>query len=262
MSVATSIKRAGQTVVAAATVDTEELQRLANRREIRAELARRRLLEHQVDVLDRRIADLHQQADSAADKHAANCRPIQDRLTALETEIKTALANRLEIPAGLEEERAELLDKLHLENETLSDAAERTKRLAGPLEKERREVRSEVAQLAALESQLTGKYGNPRLLCEKFSNGKRMAVAQARVEAAQRGLRDAEVSLEVAGSTKTARNASGWAVATAPLRIDQDVVRHHTRRRDEWSCELRHAQAELVAANVASEEIRRQLLDE
>lgn len=263
-AVGQTIKRVASTVKAAATADTRELQRLADRREVRDELGRRRLLEHQVDVLERRVAALHQEADRAADAHQATCRPIQDRLAVLEAEITGALSERREIPAGAEEERAELLEKVHVANETLSDASERVKRLVAPLEKERREIRQRIAHGAALEGKLTGPpLGNPDLLAEKFSATRRHEIAFARLEEAERNLREVQAALEIAEKTESVpHTADGWIMPDRAPRIDERLVNHYARRVREWTCELKHAREELAAARAASEAIGQQLLDE
>lgn len=235
MTTAQTVKRAVAAVKAVATADAKESQRLADRRAVREQLGRRRLLEHQVSVLDRRIADLHQKADRAADEHSEACRPVQDQLTKIENEITTAMAAREPIPPGLEEDRAGLLEQIHQHNETLSDAAERVKRLVGPLEKERREIRSQVAQLAACENKLLT-LGNPALLAERFANGRRMEHAFARLEEAREAIRRLE-----SGGPLVSINGGGLA---------------------DWRCEAKHAAAELDATHQVAEGLLQQLLDE
>lgn len=261
MSIAQTARRATKTAVAAVTLDSDEAARLAARADVRRQLAERRLAEHQVDVLARRIAELNGQADAAADSHAEACRPLQDRLSAVETEIKDAMTQRLPIPKSLEAERAELLEAIHRENETLSNAAERVKRLTAPLEREHRETRSKVAQLAALESKLTGVYGNPALLAEKFSNGKRTAAAQQRAETAAAFLRQAESGLELA-KVEGPQRMNGWVKVGSPNGVDRETLRHWERKVREWRCELDNATRELQAAQAEANDIREQLLSE
>lgn len=219
--------------------------RLAARRDIKRKIAERDVLKKRLEAFNERMAELDREADAAADAHRDACGPLQDELKNLEEQIIALTVSREAIPDHAEARRRELLKAIDVENDTLSDATDRVKRLRQPLVKEAASLRLLIADGAALENQLTHPgVADPELLAQSFVAQEAYRWATARVEAAQ-----AKISTNV-----------GWA-RDAENRGDKTGAAAYLARNEKWQAELTAAREVERAARLHSERARQAILD-
>jgi len=229
----------------AADAARRESERLAKRKEIRAQIKQRAVLMQQVADLESQLRLLDQRADQAAAKHASATSPIQAKLA-------TATGAT----------RAKLLGELTDVNVALERELDAINRTRGPLTKQHRDVRTAAAGLPTEASLSGGDLASPKLLAEKFALEQRLAAAQQRTERARDWASAFERQLALASNTPTRPMMFGWHAVHGKVVLDFDRISLLTFRLAKWRSELTHAAAEQHAAQQALDEITREMIAE
>jgi hypothetical protein len=245
---------------------SDESERLANRRELRKRIAQNQQLNRRIGELRSAIADADRELDLATDRHASTTAPIQGELQSIEARILSCLTERIPASADDESRRVELLADLDRANLELQTTADLRKRRAELVQKEIGELERQ-RDPQALEMFLANdRYGNPDLLDRKWQLGHESTLAAARVEAAQKHVRENEQLLA------SAKNPRRQLVATLsnmdrngnvrPEPVDSEAVAIYSRRLRRWRLELEASQAALRDVRGRAEAVYQELLEE
>jgi len=119
----------------------EDAERLAKRREIKREIAERRVLYRKIKILEQQHTDLDRRASQAEEALQDVCRPIRARLKEIEAQQIVAEEEHQAPDAALATEQLELMQKIADQTDILNDAIARIDKLRVPLEKEIRDLR-------------------------------------------------------------------------------------------------------------------------
>jgi hypothetical protein len=229
-----------------ATVTNDDAGRLSARREIRRQIAAKKVLKQKWDVFQQQIREFDDQADAAANVHQETTRPIQERLSVIEQQIESALADRLEVDSGLLAERAELLAAVKDANEKLSDATERVNRLKVPIQREAAAIGTEMP-FQHLINKLAGiDIARDDLFDAHFSCREAVEWAGHRVAAAEKQVKTWREHIEFHEQGK---------------RLLSDVAAYRRRIR-RWEVELCAAQDALAEAKAKADKAYRTMIDE
>ena len=226
----------------ASYLDRSEETRLAERQRLRVEIATREIKIRRMKELQQEVSAIDRAADAAADKHAATCEPIQRELSDICREQAVDLATNKKENAKLETRRRELLDDLAAANEILEAAIAKSKGAKKYVLPELAALTLEIADGAALESQLQ----RTAPLADQAAAwaGKRaLRFASERLAAAQQNHRSAAHELRVAQDD--------------PNRYD---LIQFVRRELEWGAEVSSAQRMLDAAKLEHDAAQRKLM--
>ncbi len=222
-----------------------EQERLTKRREIREQIKQRDKLQGDLALLADQLRELDRRADEAAARHTEATTPIQEKLA-------TATGK----------ERDKLVAALTEANVTLERELDIIRRVREPLQKQHRVTRTAMAECKTEAFLVGGDVARPSLLAELFACQQRIKAAEARVETARGYLASYEPELEMARTVPVRPSIEGWGQPNAKPVIDLDRVHNLAERVRRWTCELTHASAELHAAQGASREIERDMIDE
>lgn len=225
--------------------ETPEVERLRRRQEVRLKLARLDLVLSKAADIRAAIRAVEGRCDELAAEHAAEMRPLQDELEAVEGRIIQALAKRQTATTKDDNRRRELLRLVHEANGKLERALGDEKSLLPSLRRELRKLESEAAERQATENSLCLKYGNPSLLATKQAADSAVTWSRRRLDYA----RD-----KLAENQSRHRYALLEANPTAASTYQQRVFR--------WQTEVAAAEAALAAAVADADAAFRRVLDE
>ncbi len=222
-----------------------EQERLTKRREIREQIKQRDKLQGDLALLADQLRELDRRADEAAARHTETTDPIQAKLA------DASGAQRDKLLMALTEANVQLERELDI-----------IRRVREPLQKQHRITRTNLAQCKTEAFLTGGDVARPSLLAELFACQHRIKAAEARVETARGYLASYEPELEMARTVPMPQHIEGWIREGKTPALDYDRIHALTERVRRWTCELTHASAELHAAQGASREIERDMIDE
>jgi hypothetical protein len=226
--------------------DRIEAERLARRRDVRDQIARRDEKSARAALIRRRLEDLDREVDQAVEAHRVACEPIQAELAKVEASLIAHMTDRRRVPAELEKRRVALIGELDVANEALAAATARARRLRDEPARQLAELGQEVAADSGLELKLAAPpLASPALLAAHFVADQAAEWASARLDKARR---------RVAENTERA--------ADAARRKERGEERVYQARLFKWQAELAASAAALEAARAAANEAHRRLVDE
>jgi chromosome segregation ATPase len=220
-----------------------EAERLRKRKELRHLIKEREALVLQLEDTAEQLRLLDQLADQAASDHAEKTAPLQEALA-----------------AATGAKRSALLEKLTTANLELEQAIAVVNRCRGPLTRQHRDLRNEIANLPT-EGALAG-LGSPATLAEMFSARIRLKHATSRLEAAQDQLGFLEPQWDEARRTKYPVSEFGWEKPGRGPQVNYELAASLDRRVREWKCELVHALQEQHAATAEIDSLTADLIAE
>lgn len=220
-------------------------ERTAKRREIRQQLAALELDRRACDELRQQIARLDAAKNRAAALHQEATAPLQAELATIDERMSDLLVDRQEIPPALEARRRELLRAVHDANEILETAIAGQDRLAAPLKKDLHQREIRLASWAIVEGKLlVAPLANPDLVTQRFSAGRAVEYARARLDSAREQHRQYQVAL------------------ADHERFSDEANLVHRARLADWTFELAEAERALQTAKAEADSIHQRILDE
>lgn len=221
--------------------------RLRQRAAIRRELGAVEVVELKVRELTAAIEASDRRRESSADEHGRTCRPIQERLQAIEAEMTTAFAAGKQVSKAIETERKDLLRQLAEANETLERECTIQKQLVIPLRKERENLQVSVAgQKTILQNKLASPPLGRRDLLDAIELAKKDSDwAQPRLRAAEQHIALNTERIEQATREREPGHAATYA---GRLRI--------------WKLEAEHVQRLMSGAQREIDRLRKIAIDE
>ena len=168
---------------------SDERDRLARREDIKHKIGVHTLELERANLLRAEVQRINAVADQAADSHSAICGPLQEELERLEQSAIARIAARQ--PANKKEDarRAEIIHLIEEQNEILTEATEKAKRLRQPLEGRIEKLQIDAAPLDSLRGKLASiGIGDPALIVEHHCTQQRASFASARLAAAKKAL--------------------------------------------------------------------------
>ena len=225
---------------------SDELDRLARRQGIRAEMARNAVALQHAAMLESECRESHARVELAADLHRQECDPLQAELERLERDAVRRIAERSPADQEADRRRRELIGEIAAANAALELVVETEKRLRRPAEIQADRLRRDHVDPQALAVRLAqGGTANPDLLVKLFVAQRTVRFAQARQAEAVRGVRITEANIQ----GLRLRQLSGDLAA-------------ERRRLARWQAELAASQDAITAATAKSNRIHRLLIDE
>lgn len=215
----------------AADAARRESERLAKRKEIRAQIKQRAVLMQQLADLEAELRLCDLKADALAAIHQERTGPIQAGLS-------TASGTK----------RAGLLQKLSEANYELEQGLLVVERMRGPLRKQHQNVGLEYAKLPTEQRLCSDDLASPALRAEKFATQQRLAAAEQRVARARDWVAAFDSQLQLASSRPSKPTAFGWTAEHSPARLDFDRIDLLSFRLRKWKAELTAAAQEVDAA--------------
>ncbi|NLX55709.1 MAG: hypothetical protein GXY58_11400 [Planctomycetaceae bacterium] len=244
-----------QTIKAAVSLDSDELTRLAKRRELKRQLTRRKCIEQDLLRLRSEAAGVENRIANLTANHEAEVAALRTEMDALIEQMADAPSEKLSAKrAGLQQQ---IVDKTKSVEKAVADArreAAAVHKLMGPLQESLREL--PIAFVLAHDD-----VANPELLVRLFVAKRRVKFAEARLEDAKRWLTAADNAFLTAGQP-VGKIDRGPYFDPTPSPVDKSVVRQATRRQSRWQAEIAAAETELAEALAESKAIHQQMIEE
>jgi hypothetical protein len=253
-----------------ATKADREAERLAERDRVKEFIADREVTLQRARLIENEIRGLDARCDEAVQRHQSTCRPAQNRVAEIERGIKAAILKRKPVGAELESERIELLHTITTANAELERETSLVNKVRANLERDKRKLLTEAADITPLRNRLANELGNPRVLLEKFCAEQTVKWLGQRLNAARAQLATARAQVEKikgierepepvrtfnSGITFTRKNQQLSA-------YDAEQLANQTRRAERWQAECSAAAAALAAASAEAERVQTLLIDE
>lgn len=204
---------------------SDERDRQAKREGIKRKIAEHTLELQKAAMLQDEVQRINREADTAADAHSAICQPPNKR-----EDIR----------------RAEIIRLIEEQNEILTEATEKAKRLRAPLEDRIQTLQIAAAPLQSLENQLANiGIGDPALIIALHVAQRRSEFAKARASAARKALGICQYNL-----TEITANRMSGGKKEMQFRVDR------------WQAEVQAADDEQRAALAECSEIHQAMIAE
>lgn len=243
------------TLKAAATLDTDELTRLAKRRELKRQLTRRKCIEQDLLRLRSETAGVENRIANLTANHEAEVAALRTEMDALIEQMADAPSEKLSAKrAGLQQQ---IVDKTKSVEKAVADA----RREAVAIRKLMKPLQDQLSDLPIPFALAHDDVANPELVVRLFVAKRRVKFAEARLEDAKHWLTAADNAFLTSGRP-VGRIDHGPFFDPSPGPVDKSAVRQATRRQSRWQAEIAAAENELAEALAETKAIHQQMIEE
>lgn len=244
-----------QTIKAAVTMDTDEMTRLAKRREIKRRLAKRQAIESDLLRLRSEVAGIENRISNLAANH-------ESEVAALRAEMDRLIEQSIDAPSEkLTTKRAALQQQVVDLTQALERAIADARREAVAIRKLMKPLQDQLSELPIQFELARDDVAHPELVVRLFVAKRRVKFAEARLEDAKHWLTAADNAFLTSGKP-VGRIDHGPYFDPTPGPVDKSAVRQATLRRSRWQAEIAAAETELAEALAETKAIHQQMIEE